>query len=75
MSGFNSIGRVGHIGSLFPYKFFPIAGPRHLGRNRNHDIHETCPSVTFYLMKISFSDISRKWILPNMMPRVNSHQR
>ena len=27
----------------------------------------TCPSVTFYFMKKSFSDISRKWILPNMI--------
>ena len=24
---------------------------------------KTCPSVTFYFMKISFSDIDRKWIL------------
>ena len=28
---------------------------------------KTCPSVTFYFMKNSFSDISRKWILPNMI--------
>ena len=26
---------------------------------------KTCPSVTFYFMKNSFSDISGKWILPN----------
>ena len=26
---------------------------------------KTCPSVTFYFMKSSFSDISRKCILPN----------
>ena len=45
---------------------------------------QTCNSVTFYFMKISFSDIDRKWILPNMiragtdctqMVLVNSHQR
>ena len=28
---------------------------------------KTCPSVTFYFMKNSFSDISRKRILPNMI--------
>ena len=28
---------------------------------------KTCPSVTYYFMKISFSDIDRKWILPNMI--------
>ena len=28
---------------------------------------KTCPSVTFYFMKISFSDIDRKWILLNMI--------
>ena len=28
---------------------------------------KTCPSITFYLMKKSFSDIDRKWILPNMI--------
>ena len=28
---------------------------------------KTGPSVTFYFMKNSFSDISRKWILPNMI--------
>ena len=28
---------------------------------------KTCPSVTFYFMKNSFSDINRKWILPNMI--------
>ena len=32
-----------------------------------HEFHETCPSLTFYFMKISFSDIDRKWILPNMI--------
>ena len=26
---------------------------------------QTCNSVTFYFMKNSFSDVSRKWILPN----------
>ena len=31
---------------------------------------KTCPSVTFYFMKISFSDIDRKWILPNMIRAV-----
>ena len=33
-----------------------------------HKIHETCHSVTFYFMKNSFPDISRKCILPNKMP-------
>ena len=28
---------------------------------------ETCNSVTFYFMKNSFSVISNKWILPNMI--------
>ena len=28
---------------------------------------KTCPSVTFYFMKNSFSDIDRKWILPDMI--------
>ena len=27
---------------------------------------QTCNSVTFYFKKNSFSDVSRKWILPNM---------
>ena len=45
---------------------------------------QTCNSDTFYFMKNSFSDVSRKWILPNMigagmdctqMVLVNSHQR
>ena len=31
---------------------------------------KTCPFVTFYFMKISFSDIDRKWILPNMIRAV-----
>ena len=31
---------------------------------------KTFPSVTFYFMKNSFSDISRKWILPNMIRTV-----
>ena len=35
---------------------------------------ETCNSVTFYFMKNSFSDISRKWILPNMIRAVNQSQ-
>ena len=28
---------------------------------------KTCPSVTFYFLKNSFSDMSRKWILPSMI--------
>ena len=32
---------------------------------------KTCPSVTFYFMNNSFSDIDRKWILPNMIRVVN----
>ena len=32
---------------------------------------QTCNSVTFYFMKKSFSDVSRKWILPNMIRSVN----
>ena len=28
---------------------------------------QTCNSVTFYFMKNSFSDVSRKWILPDMI--------
>ena len=28
---------------------------------------QACNSVTFYFMKNSFSDVSRKWILPNMI--------
>ena len=32
---------------------------------------QTCNSVTFYFMKNSFSDVSRKWILPNMIRAVN----
>ena len=35
---------------------------------------KTCPSVTFYFMKISFSDIDRKWILPNMIRVANQSQ-
>ena len=31
---------------------------------------KTCNSVTFYFMKNSFSDISRKCILPNMIRAV-----
>ena len=40
----------------------------------HHEIYETCPSVTFYFMKISFSDIDRKWILPNMIRAVTEGQ-
>ena len=28
---------------------------------------QTCNSVTFYFINNSFSDVSRKWILPNMI--------
>ena len=35
---------------------------------------QTCKSVTFYIMKNSFSDVSRKWILPNMIRTVNQGQ-
>ena len=35
---------------------------------------KTCPSVTFCFMKNSFSDISRKWILPDMIRAVNKSQ-
>ena len=31
---------------------------------------QTCNSVTFYFMKNSFSDVSRKWILQNMIGAV-----
>ena len=31
----------------------------------------TCNSVMFYFMKNSFSDVSRKWILPNMIRAYN----
>ena len=34
---------------------------------RNMNSMQTCNSVTFCLMKNSFSDVSRKWILPNMI--------
>ena len=36
---------------------------------------KTCNSVTFYFMKNSFSDISRKRILPNMTREVPSNNR
>ena len=32
---------------------------------------QTCNSVAFYFMKNSFFDVSRKWILPNMIRAVN----
>ena len=35
-----------------------------------HEFHETCHSVTFYSWKNSFSDISRKCILPNKVGAV-----
>ena len=35
---------------------------------------QTCNSVTFYFMKNSFSDVSRKRILPNMIRAVNQSQ-
>ena len=35
---------------------------------------KTCHSVTFYFMKISFPDIDRKWILPNMIRAANQSQ-
>ena len=31
---------------------------------------QTCNSVTVYFMKNSFSDVSKKWILPNMIRAV-----
>ena len=37
-----------------------------------HEFLETCPSVTFYFLKNSFSDISKRWILPNII-RVGIH--
>ena len=41
-------------------------------RNINdcNEIHETCPSVTFYYLNNSLYDISRKCILPNMIRAV-----
>ena len=33
----------------------------------NMNAMQTCNSVTFYFMKNSFSDVGRKWILPNMI--------
>ena len=35
---------------------------------------QTRNSVTFYFMKNSFSDVSRKWIFPNMIRAVNQSQ-
>ena len=35
---------------------------------------KTCPSISFYFLKNSFSDISRKWNLPNMIRAVNLSQ-
>ena len=32
---------------------------------------KTCACVMFYFMKKSFSDVSRKWILPNMIRAVD----
>ena len=32
-----------------------------------HEVLETCPSVTFYFLTNSFHDISRKFILPNVI--------
>ena len=44
-----------------------IQSDRGIVHKGDHEFHETCLSVTFYFMKFSFSDISRKWILPNMI--------
>ena len=35
--------------------------------NDYNEIHEICPSVTFYYINKSLYDISRKCILPNMI--------
>ena len=43
-------------------------------QSQNMNSMNTCPSVTFYFMKISFSDIDRKWILPNMI-RAGQYQK
>ena len=40
------------------------------GKSNKHEFYENFPSITFYSMKISFSDIDRKWILPNMIRAV-----
>ena len=36
-------------------------------RGAQMNFMQTCNSVTFYFMENSFSDVSRKWILPNMI--------
>ena len=36
---------------------------------------QTCNFVTFYFMNNSFSDVSRKWILPNMIRAVHEIKR
>ena len=41
---------------------------------QNMNSMKTSPSVTFYFIKISFSDIDRKWNLPNMIEVVNPSQ-
>ena len=38
--------------------------------NDNNEIHETCPSVTFYNVNNSLYGISRKCILPSMIRAV-----
>ena len=42
-----------------------------LGKELITNSMKTCNSITFYFMKNSFSDIRRKWILPNMISAVN----
>ena len=40
-----------------------------VGVPANHIMNsmQTCNFITFYFMKNSFSDVCRKWILPNMI--------
>ena len=43
--------------------------------NTFHEIHETCPSVTFYFLMNSLSDISRKCISPNLIRAVLCYEK
>ena len=45
---------------------------KEITKNESMNSMQTCNSVMFYFMKNSFSDVSRKWILPNMIRVVSA---
>ena len=73
---FKAAGIIGYVGKLkkkkkMTWRVNRDIKIRMLDKNQHMNYTKTCPSVTFHFMKNQFSDISGKWILPNMIRTVN----